>query len=325
MNGVEIVPMASEHLGAAARLVAERQERLRFAEAALPARYTDPEAVEPRIAAQLETHGAAGTAAIGPDGELAGFLVGVPRSGEPWGPGVWVTLEAHASVEPETMRDLYATWSSALVERGMLNHYVEVPSAEPGPLRAWRQLGFAQMHEYGLRETDVSDLPPTAGITIRRASMDDREIVERLSGVISGIQSQSPSYSPMSPRAREAERDDYLEEIDGPDGFWLAVDATDGRPLGMTISYAPDPGLAVPDGATYLGSTMALPEERGRGVARALLRFVLERGRDAGATHCVTNWRTTNLLASRTWPRLGFRHTHHRLVRRLDTRVAEVA
>jgi GNAT superfamily N-acetyltransferase len=70
---------------------------------------------------------------------------------------------------------------------------------------------------------------------------------------------------------------------------------------------------------------MTLPEERGRGVARALLRFVLERGRDGGATHCVTNWRTTNLLASRTWPRLGFRHTHHRLVRHLDARVAEVA
>ena len=325
MGRLEIVPLASEHLDAAAALVAERQERLLFAEAALPARFTDPGEVRPRIAAQLETDGATGVAGMGPDGDLAGFLVGVPRSGEPWGQGVWVTLEAHASVDPETMRDLYAAWSSVLVERGMVNHYVEVPSLEPGPLRAWRQLGFAHMHEYGLRETDASNLATPLGITVRRATMDDRAIVEQLSGIISGTQARTPSYAPMSPQAIESERNDYVEEIDGPDGFWLAVDATDGRPLGMTISYAPDPGLAVPDGATYLGSTMTLPEERGRGVARALLRFVLERGRDAGASHCVTNWRTTNLLASRTWPRLGFRHTHHRLVRHLDARVAEVA
>jgi GNAT superfamily N-acetyltransferase len=325
MNRLEIVALTAQHLDAAARLVAERQERLLFAEAALPARYTDPGEVRPRIASQLETEGSLGCAALGDDGELAGFLLGVPRIGDLWGQAAWVSLEAHASVEPETMRDLYATWSGALVERGILSHYVEVPSAEPGPLRAWRQLGFAHMHEYGLRETDVSDLASPAGIAMRRATMDDRAIIERLSGIISGTQARSPSYAPMSPEVLAAERNDYIEEIDGPDGFWLAVDATDGRPLGMTISYAPDPGLAVPDGATYLGATMTLPEERGRGVARALLGFVLERGAEAGAEHCVTNWRTTNLLASRTWPHLGFRHTHHRLVRHLDARVADAA
>jgi GNAT superfamily N-acetyltransferase len=325
MQRVEITRMGPEHLDAAARLVAERQERWRFAEPALPVRYADPATVRPRIAAQLETDGAFGCVALDADEQLTGFLLGVPREGEPWGRGVWVSLEASASVEGETMRDLYGAWSATLVQGGALSHYVEVPSAEPGPLRAWRHLGFAHMHEYGLRETDASDLAPVAGMTIRRATMEDREIVERLSGIISGTQARSPSYSPMSAQSRASEVNDYVEEIDGPDGFWLAVDATDGRPLGMTISYEPDPGLAVPERATYLGSTMTLPEERGRGVARALLRFVLERGRDGGATHCVTNWRTTNLLASRTWPRLGFRHTHHRLVRHLDARVAEVA
>jgi hypothetical protein len=36
------------------------------------------------------------------------------------------------------------------------------------------------------------------------------------------------------------------------------------------------------------------------------------------ATHCTTNWRTSNLEASRVWPRLGFRRTHLRLRRDID-------
>ena len=276
--------MSAEHLDAAAGLVAERQERWRFAEPAIPARYVDPAEVRRRIAGQLETEGAFGCVALDPGAELAGFLLGVPRQGGPWGNGFWVSLEASASVEGETMRDLYAAWSQTLVERGALSHYVEVPSAEPAALRAWRQLGFAHMHEYGLRETDVADLAPVPGITIRRATMDDRAIVERLSGIISGTQARTPSFSPMSPAVLEAERNDYVEEIDGPDGFWLAVDAADGRSLGMTISYEPDPGLAVPDHATYLGSTMTLPEERGRGVARALVRAAEREAATAGFT-----------------------------------------
>jgi hypothetical protein len=36
----------------------------------------------------------------------------------------------------------------------------------------------------------------------------------------------------------------------------------------------------------------------------------------------VTDWRVTNLLSSRFWPRQGFRPVVYRLTRRIDARVA---
>jgi hypothetical protein len=42
---------------------------------------------------------------------------------------------------------------------------------------------------------------------------------------------------------------------------------------------------------------------------------VLAWSRDAGHPYVVTDWRMTNLLSSRAWPRLGFRPTFYRLYR----------
>jgi GNAT superfamily N-acetyltransferase len=58
-----------------------------------------------------------------------------------------------------------------------------------------------------------------------------------------------------------------------------------------------------------------LPEARGLGAGRALGEAVLKCARDAGHATVVTDWRETNLLSSRTWPRLGSRSTYRRLYR----------
>ncbi len=313
-----IVPFEAAHLADAADLIARRQERLIRAEPALPAGYASAAAVRPLLEARLGEEGTIGSAALGDDGRPCGFLLSFPRVAGAWGRGQWLTLEGHDAQDPELVRDLYTHWAREAVAADFLSHYVEVPAGEPAMLDAWYRLGFARMHEYGLRETDVPDLAPSPGISFRRATMDDREIVERMSTVINGVQADSPSFSPLSDAARFQETADFVEEIDGPDGWWLAIDAGDGTPLGMTIFWEPGPGLGVPERSIYLGSTMVEPAVRRRGVGRALLRCVLERGVERGATHCVTNWRTTNLLASRTWPRLGFRTTHHRLVRHIE-------
>ena len=47
----------------------------------------------------------------------------------------------------------------------------------------------------------------------------------------------------------------------------------------------------------------------------ALGEMVLVWARDAGYPTVVTDWRETNLLSSRAWPRLGFRPLFRRLHR----------
>ena len=74
-------------------------------------------------------------------------------------------------------------------------------------------------------------------------------------------------------------------------------------------------GLARPDNAGLLAFAAVLPTARGRGIGRALGEAVLQWSTDCGYDSVVTDWRVTNLLSSRTWPRLGFEQTFHRLHR----------
>src|ERR671930_191104 len=74
-------------------------------------------------------------------------------------------------------------------------------------------------------------------------------------------------------------------------------------------------GLARPERAAYLAWAATLPEVRGSGVGVALTDAAFAWARRAGYETMVTDWRVTNLLSSRFWPRRGFRTTFLRLYR----------
>ena len=73
--------------------------------------------------------------------------------------------------------------------------------------------------------------------------------------------------------------------------------------------------LALPPGAGFLGFAAVFPEHRGCGAGRLLGEAVIGWARETGRPWVVTDWRMTNLLASRAWPQLGFRPTFYRLFR----------
>lgn len=323
---VEIVPFGPQHLDDAGRLVAERQARLRAADPALPARWCDLSEARRKVEEVVAEERAHGVAAIRA-GSLAGFLVGAPRFDAPWDRAAWVEMAGHA-VEPdapELAQDLYAAWSERIVRGlGITRHLVNVPAGDHEAIEAWHQLDFGQMHAYGLRVTDASDLGPSSGeIRLRPASGADAALMEATSELIWREQVGAPSWSPISPERIVALRADYAGELaEEEDQVMIAVDANDGEALGVTITYPLEPDLDVPDGSMKLASTTTFPEARRRGVARELLRWVLENAASRGARWCYTDWRTSSLLASRAWTSLGFRRTRLRLERRIDERIA---
>ena len=69
------------------------------------------------------------------------------------------------------------------------------------------------------------------------------------------------------------------------------------------------------DHAGFLGFAAVLPAARGRGLGRALGEAVIDWAAQSGYRSVATDWRATNLLSSRTWPRLGFEPTFLRLHR----------
>ena len=90
-----------------------------------------------------------------------------------------------------------------------------------------------------------------------------------------------------------------------------APPALPGRTLRVPI------GLARPERAAFLTFAATLPEARGSGAGLALTEHVLAWAHEHGYPDDVADWRMTNLLASRFWPKRGFRRTFLRLYRSL--------
>ena len=70
-----------------------------------------------------------------------------------------------------------------------------------------------------------------------------------------------------------------------------------------------------PVSAALLGYAATLPDARGLGAAHALTEAYMAWARDEGYEWLVTDWRSTNLEANRTWRAMGFRPHFYRLHR----------
>jgi GNAT superfamily N-acetyltransferase len=113
--------------------------------------------------------------------------------------------------------------------------------------------------------------------------------------------------------------EEWEADFDDPE-FTTFVAEYDGQVVGSAVGCALEKsgahaGPARPDHAGFLGFAAVLPEARGRGAGRALGETVLAWSAERGYDCVVTDWRTTNLLSSRTWPALGFRDSFARLHR----------
>jgi GNAT superfamily N-acetyltransferase len=318
----DIRPLTAADIDAAAALLAARQRRLRQARPILPVAYQAATACRPLIEALLRQDGAFGV--IGTlDGAAFGYLLGHPRHEPIWNRAAWSPIEGSAladGVDPELVRDLYARWSHHFVREGFFRQYVHAAVDEPQLMASWFRTGFGQMQAHALRDLALSADPPN-GVTVRRASSADIDRVEPLLPLIALALMRPPAYAISLPEGIRSYRGSWEEELDEPAArHWLAEQ--DGRALAMAGLYDAEPGLMVPEGAVELAVAMTLPAERGRGLMRALLAAAFAEARQAGATHCLTDWRTASLPTHRSWTALGFGPTHYRLHRHIDERIA---
>ena len=319
MARLEVVPFSDEHLDDAARLLAARHARDRRAEPLLPERYEDAAAAREEVEHDWRSDGASGAAALR-DGRLVGYLIGAPRGAEIWGENVWVELAGHAVYEPEEVRDLYSLAAAEWVERGRTRHYVLVPTADPALVDAWFRLGFGQQQAHGIREVPAraQQVPPN-GLEIRPPAVDEIDSFVELDLALPRHQRGSPVFSDRPLPTEEEIRGEWLDTL-SKDEEDVLVAFRDGKPLAVWSVYVAGPtshhrGVAWPERASYLAYASTTPEARGSGIGVALTDASLARAAERGESAMVTDWRVTNLLASRFWPNRGFRPVFLRLYR----------
>ncbi|HEY7016904.1 MAG TPA: GNAT family N-acetyltransferase [Gaiellaceae bacterium] len=299
----EAVPFADEHLDDAAELLAARHARHRQAEPLLP------ELADPLAAVEREwrEEGSSGVFAPG------GYVIAAPLTifgGPTW---MRVGIAGHAvDGDPELVRDLYAAAARRWVEEGRTMHAVFVPSHDVQLLDAWFRLCFGASAALAMRETGPEE-PFDAGVTVRHGTEDDFAEAARLELEMSAAMHPSPSFSDMPLQTH----DEVLAEWNEGDNeeYELFVAEREGRIVGQFLLYRRPPDLRVPENGIDLAQASTEPEARGTGVGRALTAHVIRWAHEHGYPVMTTDWRMTNLWASRFWPKRGFRPSFLRLYR----------
>jgi GNAT superfamily N-acetyltransferase len=224
-----------------------------------------------------------------------------------------VGIAGHAvEGDPETVRDLYAAAAQRWVDEGLTKHAVFVPAHDSGLVDAWFRLSFGASAMLAMRETGPEE-PFDADVSIRHGTRDDYAEAARLELEMSAAMLPSPSFSDVPLQTHEEVLTEWSEG--GDEEYELFVAERDGRIVGQFLLYRRPPDLRVPREGIDLSQASTDPEARGTGVGRALTAHVIRWAYEHGYPVMTTDWRMTNLWASRFWPNRGFRTTFLRLYR----------
>jgi GNAT superfamily N-acetyltransferase len=220
--------------------------------------------------------------------------------------------------EPEVVRDLYAVAATKWVAEGKTAQYALVPD-DPELVDAWFRLGFGAQHAHAVRPVSDEVFGVPEGLTIRRAVRGDVPVLAELDLVLPQHQRLAPTFSSGEVPTLEEALADWEESVDDRE-YATFVAERNGRVIGCSVGCSLEKssahsGLAQPDDAGLFAYAAVFPDARGTGAGRALGEAVIGWAGEVGYTSVVTDWRVTNLLSSRAWPRLGFVQTFHRLHR----------
>jgi ribosomal protein S18 acetylase RimI-like enzyme len=259
--------------------------------------------------------GTAGAVAVR-GGTVVGYFLGALADDAVWGANVWVEVAGHAVAEAELVRDLYAAVAERWVESGRTRHWAVVPASDGALVDAWFRLSFGQQQAYG--DAEVGPTPWPDGV--RQAEPRDAEAIFELAPLLSEHQLSSPVFSgrPLDWTADELRAE--IEQDIASETIANLVVETDGR-IVANFEVVPvedsrmHTGLARPEKACYLGFAITDPAHRGSGAGLALTQACFAWAHEAGYEAMVTDWRVTNLLASRFWPARGFGTSFLRLYR----------
>ena len=282
------------------KLVARRYAHLSQMAPDLPPCYADPSVIGGLLAEMGE---APGVVAID-GGQLVGFWRAWQR-GQYYGQAITYSPEyANAAEEEVSARvygEMYAALAAQWTAAGYLAHYLTVLAHDRAGLEALAMLGFGQGNGDGIRDLRPVG-PDAAGVDVRRAGPGDREEVLVLWRLLARHILAPPVFQPGG---ADFDPSRYGSWFDDPQrAVWIAE--RKGRPISfIAIQPAGDDACTVirDEGTASITGAFTLEEERGAGVAGAVLDCAIAWAREQGYVRCSVDWETANLQANRFWPR----------------------
>ena len=332
---IEYLPFMNEMIPHAGKLLAERHACNRKRLPLLPERFEDPLVAVKAVQALWQKKLKTGFAAFR-DGKMVAYLIG-ENTTHPWGRSGYVYLPGYALAvdeNPAIIQDLYALLGGDWVKKGCFNHYLYISAADTAILNALFDLGFGKERVDALLDLpklDIPDVEEPAGVTIRQAGAGDNAHVGSLSNVIFHALSEAPYWHPTVPEDWDDLHEGWSELADDKEWtVWLALEKDQrsspaDEALG-TVGFRPeeeeDSQMLASPRTLYLSVAATKPQARGRGISTVLTWHGLEQARRDGFEICYTNWISPNLLASRFWPRFGFKDVAYRVAKKVSPMIA---
>ena len=324
----EFLPFRSEMIPEAGRLLAERHKCNRERMPLLPARFEEPQAATKAVEALWKEKYTTGFAAFR-DGGMVAFLIGTTTT-NPWGRAGYVYLPGYAVAEeenPAVIQDLYALLGDHWVKKGCFDHYLYISAADAEVIQALFDVGFGKERIdalLDLRTLKIPDVEEPAGITIRKAGAGDNALVGSFSNIIFRALAKAPYWHPTLPEDGDDLYEGWSELPDEKEWtVWMALERSEA--LG-TVGFRPeedsDTQMLASPRTIYLSVAATKPQARGRGISTVLSWQGLKQAQQEGYEICYSNWISPNFLASRFWPRFGFKDAAYRLAKKVSPMIA---
>ena len=324
----EYLPFTTEMISDAGRLLAQRHNCNRQRLPLLPARFEQAEVAVNAVEALWKEKYTNGVAAFC-DGKMVAYLIG-KTSTDPWGRAGYVYLPGYAVAAegtPSVIQDLYALLGDSWVKRGCFDHYLYISAVDTEIIDALFDVGFGKERIdalLDLRTVEFPDVEEPLGVAIRKAGAGDNAHLGSLSNIIFRALAKPPHWHPTVPEGWDELREGWSELPDEKEWtIWLALEKDEA--LG-TVGFRPeeetDTQMLASPRTVYLSVAATKPQARGRGIGTVLSWHGLKLAKQEGYEICYSNWISPNLLASRFWPRFGFKDAAYRLAKRVSPMIA---
>ena len=324
----EYLPFSGEMIPEAGKLLARRHACNRERLPLLPERFEQTDVATKAVETLWQEKSRGGYAAFR-DGRMSAYLIG-QTSTHPWGRAGYVYLPGYAIAEeesPAVIQDLYALLGDHWVQRGCFGHYLYISAADREVIDALFDVGFGKERIdalLDLRSQEIPDVEEPVGINIRKAGAGDNAHLGSLSNIIFRALAKPPYWHPTVP-------EDWADLYEGwselPDEkewtIWMALEKDEALgTVGFRSEEETDTQMLVPPRTLYLSVAATKPQARGRGISTVLSWRGLKQAQQEGYEICYSNWISPNLLASRFWPRFGFRDAAYRLAKKVSPMIA---
>jgi ribosomal protein S18 acetylase RimI-like enzyme len=323
-----LLPFISDMIPEAGRLLANRHARNRTQLPLLPTRFEDPLIAARAVETLWKEKFKSGYASFR-DGKMVAYLIGETTT-QTWGRSGYVYLPGYAVDGDESaalLQDLYAKLGDDWIKKGCFNHYLYISAADSNLVNALFDLGFGKERAdalLDLRSVNIQEFEAPTRITIRKAMNGDNVLTGSFSNIIFRALAKAPYWHPTVPEDWDELHEGWSELADEKEWtVWLALENDEA--LGM-IGFCPeaekDTQMLASPRTIYLSVAATKAQARGRGINTALAWHGLKDVCEKGYEICYTNWISPNLLASRFWPRFGFKDVAYRVAKKVSPMIA---